>query len=372
MKHSNNFLRKDDMPQKVLFLIPYPLNEAPSQRFRFEQYFQFLESNNYVYKVQSFLNSRNWHLFFKDGNVLRKCLALINGFLNRFLILLEARKYNFVFIHREATPLGPPVIEWILAHILRCNIIYDFDDAIWLTDRKQESWFLKHVKYRSKVKLICKWAYRVSCGNMYLCDYAKQFSVNVIYNPTTIDTENRHNKDLFTINKNPNTVTIGWTGSHSTLKYLQEVEPVLKQIEKQYPYVNFIAIADRPPDINLTSVQYITWNEETEIEDLLKIDIGIMPLPEDEWAKGKCGFKALQYMALNIPAVVSAVGVNVTIIDHGVNGFLAKSQEEWFDFLQQLITDDNLRKKIGTLGRKKVIECYSVISNKSSFLSLFE
>src|SRR5690606_28051456 len=117
---------------------------------------------------------------------------------------------------------------------------------------------------------------------------------------------------------------------------------------------------------------FLRWNKETEAEDLLKIDVGIMPLPNDEWSRGKCGFKALQYLAMKKPCVASPVGVNSEIIEHGVNGFLAESSEEWFIHLENLVRDESLRLQMGQAGRKKIIDHYSVVSNTSTFLSLFE
>lgn len=352
--------------------MPYPLKESPSQRFRFEQYFQILEKAGYRYSIQSFLDSHNWQLFFKPGRIISKAFVLLKGFARRLFVLVSSPSYDFVFIHREAAPVGPPVIEWLLAKILRRKIIYDFDDAIWLTDRKNESLLLKAAKWRSKVRNICQWSYKISCGNDYLCSFATQFNSRVIYNPTTIDTEHWHNPALYTVKKDTSILTIGWTGSHSTLKYLSDVEPVLKKLQHQYPNVQVIVIADRAPDLSIPLLKFIPWNAATEIEDLMNIDIGIMPLPDDEWAKGKCGFKALQYMALKVPAVISPVGVNTKIVDHGVNGFLANSPEEWYRYLEELINNEALRKKMGVLCRQKVIDHYSVTSNASSFVSLFE
>jgi hypothetical protein len=151
--------------------------------------------------------------------------------------------YDFVFIHREAAPLGPPIFEWMLAKICRRKIIYDFDDAIWLTDRVHESWPLRTAKWRNKVAYICKWSYKVSCGNEYLCNFARRFSKSVVYNPTTIDTENLHNPTLHKVsNRSDDKVRIGWTGSHSTLKYLNEIEFVLTKILHDYPQVEFVLV----------------------------------------------------------------------------------------------------------------------------------
>ena len=131
-------------------------------------------------------------------------------------------------------------------------------------------------------------------------------------------------------------------------------------------------ISNQKPDWDVDDYNFIVWNKEKEIEQLDKIDIGIMPLDDSVWEKGKCGFKALQYMALGIPAVVSKVGINNNIIDHGINGFLCRNTEDWLRYLSDLISSESLRKSIGEQGRKKVIEFYSVQSNVDLFLSLFE
>lgn len=357
---------------KILFLVPYPLQQAPSQRFRFEHYFEMLTNQGHKIRVQSFLPSHSWQLFFNAGNSLQKALVLIRGFIKRTYALILAPSFDFIFIHREATPVGPPIFEWILSKILRKRMIYDFDDAIWLTDRIQESYLLRFLKWRHKVKSICRWSDKVSCGNEYLRNFALQYNPTAIYNPTTIDCEHLHNPARYPQKKSSESIVIGWTGSHSTLKYLIAIEPVLQQLELRFPSLSFLVIADQPPPLQLQRLTFIHWNPHTEIEDLLKMDIGIMPLPDDEWAKGKCGFKALQYMALEIPAVVSPVGVNTSIISHGIEGFLCQYNDEWLMALEKLITNQQLRTEMGRCGRKKVIDHYSVSSNTGNFLSLFE
>lgn len=361
---------------KILFLVPYPLKQAPSQRFRFEQYFETLQRNDVAYYVQSFLAENTWRIFYKSGKPAIKALAILNGFWKRFRILFKLSDYKFIFIHREATPIGPPIFEWLIAKVFRKKIIYDFDDAIWLTDRKDESVFLRLLKWRTKVAQICRWSHKVSCGNEYLCLFARQFNSHVVYNPTTIDTELLHNETLHTLvdgfNAKKEAITIGWTGSHSTLKYLAEIETVLQCLERKFPTLRFLLIADRKPDLQLQNMDFVAWNKETEVSDLIKIDIGIMPLPNDEWANGKCGFKALQYMSLKIPTVADPVGVNKTIIQQGVNGFLPTNLAEWEQYLTLLIKDEQLRKNIGEAGRATVVNRYSVLSNSETFTALLQ
>src|SRR5688572_2997271 len=357
---------------KILFLIPYPPEESPSQRFRFEQYFPLLLKSGHFFEVQSFLTGNNWKLFYSKGRVFQKCISLLTGFTKRIGVLFTLRKFDFVFIHREVTPIGPPIFEWTIAKIFQKKIIYDFDDSIWLTDKTNESRLEKLLRCRNKVGSICKWGYKVSCGNLYLSEYARRFNKSVVLNPTTIDTESLHNPEVTTWNRSDDRIIIGWTGSHSTLKYLHLLEPVLLKLEKDFSHVRFLVIADRKPVLSLQRLDFLKWSKETEAEDLRQMDIGVMPLPDDEWAKGKCGFKALQYMSMEIPCVISPVGVNTIIVEHGVTGFLANNETEWQTYATRLIEDKLLREQIGKAGRKKVIDNYSIRSNQRNFLSLFE
>jgi glycosyltransferase involved in cell wall biosynthesis len=354
---------------KILFLTPYPLDEAPSQRFRFEQYFEALKKEGHQISVQSFMPAKRWRIFYTTGNVIEKSILLLSGIFKRTGILFKTPQYHFVFIHREAAPFGPPLFEWFLANVLRKKIIFDFDDAIWLTDRN-ESILFRILKWRSKVAAICEWSYKISCGNEYLCNYAKQFNKQVFFNPTTIDTENLHNPTFFPI-INKDLLIIGWTGSHSTLKYLNDIAPTLQYIEKKYQQITFWIIADREPKLGLDRLVFKPWSIETEIYDLAQFSIGLMPLPNDQWALGKCGFKILQYMALKIPTVASPVGVNTKIIQHGKNGFLPNDLEDWRTHLEALIENEKLRNSIGSAGRDEVCKHYSTSSNTSSFLELF-
>ena len=357
---------------KILFIVPYPIGQSPSQRFRFEQYFALLEQNGFQISSQSFWDEQSWKVLYKSGHTFQKIIGFIKGVLRRWAVVFRLSNTDFVFVHRECLPIGPPVIEWIIAKILKKKIIYDFDDAIWIPNTSAENKLIGFLKWHGKVSSICRWSHKVSCGNSFLANYALRFNKNVVINPTTIDTLNLHNPDRSVTQKKIKEIVIGWTGTQSTLPYILSLVPVLKKLEEKFSgQMRLLIIANKNPQLDLKFVDYIPWSKETEMKDLLRMDIGVMPLPDDKWAKGKCGFKALQYMALEIPAVVSPVGVNTQIIDDGVNGFWCETEAEWVRSLEKLIVNKELKTEIGRAGRKKVIECYSVSSNSSNFMGLF-
>lgn len=361
-------MRSPKSLRRISILSLYPPGNAPGPRFRYEQYLPIARLQGFQVKLFSFFSTRQYLL---NATWQVQIFGVLKSILTLFFKLPRICYSCNIMIYREAAPIGPPIIEWIIAKVFRKKIIYDFDDAIWMTDNLAESKFERWVRCRSKVAAICRWSYKVSCGNRYLAAYAQQFNSNVVVNPTTIDTENQHNPALHR-RQRAEGITIGWTGSHSTLKYLEAILPVIRQLLEQYVFIKFLVIANRNPAFDLPRYEFRQWSAATEIADLAEIDIGIMPLPDDEWSKGKCGFKALQYMAMEIPAVVSPVGVNTEIIEAGYNGFLCATPEEWFHRLSVLIEDADLRRQIGKQGRQTVIDRYSVASNTATFLSLFE
>jgi len=358
----------ENKKKEILFIAQYPENISPGQRFRFEQYKNLLIENNYNIYSYPFLDKHNFDINYKPGKIFLKIQVVIKGFWKRIILLPQVHKFDYVFIYREAAPIGFPLFEWLFTKVLKKKVIYDFDDAIWMPYEVTESgFFTKFFKNKSKVKKICSWANTVSCGNEYLCNYAKKYNNNVLYNPTCVDTENRYNLlASHTVQK----VTVGWTGSFSTVNYLENLSPVLKKLQEKYEF-DIKIICNKEPAIDLKNVQYIEWTAKNELTELATCQIGLMPLTDEEWSKGKCGFKLIQYLALGIPAVSSAVGVNSSIIEDGLNGFLCTTEQEWYNALEKLITNASLREKMAVEGRKKIIAQYSLESNKNNFLSIF-
>ena len=352
---------------KILFVVPYPPGEAPSQRFRFEQYVDFLTEQGWRFDLAPFMDDDTWQILYKPGYTGQKIWGILKGFVKRIFLLFSVPAYDYVFIHREATPIGPPWFEWAVAKAFKKRIIYDFDDAIWLPNTSENNKIVAGLKWPQKVAAICRWAYKVSCGNAYLQDYARHYNANAVVNPTTIDTENLHNQVK---EQRTQPVIIGWTGTHSTMGYLEQVVPVLQQLEEEYSF-EFWVISNQAPALAIRSLVYKPWRKETEIADLLQFNVGLMPLEDDIWAKGKCAFKALQYMALGIPALVSPVGMNVEVVDHRVNGYICSTPQQWYTSLAEIINQPELRKTMGNAAREKIQQNYAVTANRAIFLGLF-
>jgi glycosyltransferase involved in cell wall biosynthesis len=353
--------------RRIAFVVQLPRNVSPGQRFRFEQYESLLTSHGFAIDTFSFLDEQAYSILYKKGFLLRKITAVLKGFLKRIQLLGKIGRYDYIFLQREFAPVGPPIFEWIVIKLLGRKLIYDFDDAIWIPNVSEGNRLAGYIKCYWKVGLISKWSYKVSVGNMFLGAYAKRFTDKVYYNPTCVDTEKRYQPIQ---RQKDGLVTIGWTGSHSTLQFLEVLYPVLQKLEQVHPF-RFLVICNKRPDFTLKSMEFIPWKRETEIEDLARIDIGIMPLKEDAWSEGKCGFKIIQYMALGIPAVASPVGVNKEIIDHGQNGYICATEEEWIRCLSELLSNEMKRQEFGRSGRTKIQQSYSVASNAGNIIALF-
>lgn len=353
--------------KKVLIITNHRKDRSPGQRFRFEQYIDYLSTEGYTFDWDILLNEKDDSVFY-SGNIFNKSILFLKLILIRIKTINKVSNYDVIFIFREAFIIGGAFFEQQIAK-RNSNIVFDFDDAIWINNISKENKRFEWLKNYSKTQDIIAISKIIIVGNSYLAEYAKQFNNNVHIIPTTIDT-NYHLANTEKINKTK--VTIGWTGTKSTLKYFEELLPVLTILKEEFKeQLDFKVIVDEKKFYQEIDTQTTIWNKKTEIEDLNQIDIGIMPLPNTEWAKGKCGFKGLQYMSLSIPTVMSPVGVNKEIIDDKDNGFLAETTEEWLAILKNLISNSSLRHKTGIKGQESIIKKYSVEENKKKYLSVF-
>ena len=355
------------MSTSVFFIVPAPPGISPGQRFRFEHYLSYLPQSGIRYSLFNFFSYKGWKTLYSESGIVQKALVILWGFLRLAVAMARIPAYKYVYIYREAAPLGPPIFEWFIAKVLRKRIIYDFDDAIWIPTSSDFNRSAARFRNFTKIGKICRWSYRVSVGNAFLAAYASKFNNQVVIIPTVVNTATHHN--LMQTHK-PGEVAVGWTGSFSTLKFLDRIIPVLQEMQNDFPFTFFV-IADKDPKLPLKNYRFIPWSRDTEVKDLLNFHIGLMPLLDDDLSKGKCGFKAIQYMSLGIPALVSPVGVNSDIVDQGENGFLCDTNEELKNALRTLLSSPELRARQGVAARKKIEEKYSVQATVNQFIALF-
>ena len=352
----------------VLILCAHRPKRSPSQRYRFEQYLPFLEMHGYSFEFSYLLNEQDDVLFYSKGNFLAKIFILIKSIFIRLKDWRRFGKFNIIFIQREASFLGTSFFEK-RACASSARVIFDFDDSIWLADtspgNKKWEWIKQPEKFYTNVTH----ANLVIAGNNYLANKAKAYNKNTIIIPTTIDTDIHIPKPEY---KNKATLCIGWSGSISTIKHFELLLPVLIRLKTEYgERIKFKLVGDAHYKNQELPIEAVHWSEKTEVEDLNSFDIGLMPLMNDEWSNGKCGLKGLSYMACGVPTIMSPVGVNKDIIRHAENGFLAETEQDWYNLISQLIGNKELREQIGKTGRLTVLEKYSVAANKNKYLSSF-
>ena len=352
---------------RVLAVVPSICDTSPGQRFRIEQWDPILRERGVEITYAPFETAELRAVLHQPGNVAAKIRAVTRNFGRRREELAAIKDYDLVYLFREAALLGPP---WFERKIAKSGvpIVFDFDDAIFVSYKSPSNGYLSYLKFPAKTGKICRLSAHVMAGNEYLADYARGFNDKVTIIPTTIDTDKYLLRDD---PAEPEMVTVGWSGSFSTIQHLDTIRHVLQELATTEKFL--LRVIGAPVyKIEGVDTEAMQWRSDTELHDLAKIDIGLMPLPDENWSRGKCGLKALQYMALGIPTICSPVGVNSTIIKDGENGFLAGSNDEWIEKIKLLIHSAKLRRQIGVAGRKTVENEYSAKVVAPRVLEVFE
>jgi glycosyltransferase involved in cell wall biosynthesis len=353
---------------KILFIAAHRPDRSPSQRYRFEQYFNFLRSQGYTCELSYIINEEDDKIFYSPGNILKKIIITLKSARIRMKDVSRSNNYDIIFVQREAFMTGSSYFEKKFSRS-KAKLVFDFDDSIWLLDTSSANQIWQWMKSSKKTGKIIAYSHLIFAGNQFLGEYAKQFNPNVKIIPTTIDTNLFKRKTPY---QDKPQLCIGWSGSHTTIKHFESGIPFLKKIKQKYGDRICFKVMGDPQYINdELGITGIPWSSSTEVDILSSFDIGIMPLPDDQWVKGKCGLKGLSYMALEVPTVMSAVGVNTEIIQEGRNGFLASSEQEWVDKLSLLIDSFELRKEIGMQARQTVEKNFSFDAQKNNYLQHF-
>jgi glycosyltransferase involved in cell wall biosynthesis len=337
----------------VLFLTKYARNGA-SSRYRTFQYIPWLEQEGIDCKISPFFDEAYLGNRYRSGR--GHVMDILRAFFYRVSALITARHFDLVVIEKECIPYFPALPEYWL-RLLGVPYVLDYDDALFHQYDQHRSIWVRYLLGK-KITHVMRGAHLVVVGNAYLANYSKGAGATRIeIIPTVIDLERYTIPYLRLASDSP--FIIGWIGSPSTAKYLQAIAPALADVcAKGRAIVRLIGSG--AIDLPNVPIEVLPWNESTEVQELNRFDVGIMPLSDEPWEHGKCGLKLIQYMASGLPVLASPVGVNSEIIEQGLNGYLAKTHTDWIQGLNALLSDKALSRRMGQAGRKKIESEYSL------------
>lgn len=344
----------------MLVLCPYPEGVAAGQRLKYEQYFADWRTQGWEIEVSSFMDRAMWDVVWDKGHVLAKALGVMRGTLRRIRDLFRVGRYDLVYVFMWVTPFGTTVYERLVRAQAKA-LVFDVEDNV-LTE--QSSGAADHIgplvrllKGSGKARYLIRTADHVVTSSPFLNDFC--FALNTAkactYISSSVDTDWFQPVTAYT-NEQP--VVIGWTGTFSSKVYLDLLRGVFQRLAKRLPF-KLRVIGNFDYELPGVDLEVVRWSAEAEIAQLQALDIGVYPLPIDDWVLGKSGLKAIQYMAFALPCVATEVGTTPILIRDGENGLLVRTEAEWEAALETLIRDPALRRKLGEAARKDAVANYS-------------
>jgi glycosyltransferase involved in cell wall biosynthesis len=343
----------------MLVLCPYPLDRAAGQRLKFEQYYDDWRATGWEVTAAPFMDDVLWQIVFARGHLVGKAGGLFKGYIRRLRDLLRTRRYDLVYCFMYVTPVGTSLFERIVRRLAR-KLVYDVEDnVVGALDRSSTDHpnpLIRYLRGSGKYRYLIREADHVVTSSPELNARCKAANLHhaATYISSSVDTDRFVPRSGLT--EGP--LTIGWTGTFSSRPYLDIVVPALKRLAAEREF-KLRVIGNFDYDVRGLDLEVIRWSAEREVEDLQAIDIGLYPLPDNDWVIGKSGLKAITYMAMGIPCVASAVGTTPMIIRDGENGLLVRTEDEWVEALRRLLDDAGLRGRLGGQARKDAVARYS-------------
>lgn len=346
---------------KVLYFTKYTQKGA-SSRMRSFQYFPFFEEQNISISVSPFFTDAYLDDLYSGK---KNISTIIMAYVNRFFALFTVFKYSAIVIEYELFPYFPAWFEKLFK-FLGIRYIVDYDDAIFHNyDLHANKWL--RTLLGNKIAKVMLHSNTVVAGNKYLADYAeKAGATNIVIIPTVIDLNNYQPKGNYATEK----LTIGWIGSPSTYQYIEQIKQELTTFAATYN-AEIVIIGAYPLEKIEPPIRYIPWNAKTENDWLRKFDVGLMPLDDTSWSRGKCSFKLIQYMASGVPVIASPVGMNTEVVTTE-NGYLVNNSTDWIKYLKIYFKDEKLREMHGRRGRQIMEQKYALQVTAQIWLDLFK
>jgi glycosyltransferase involved in cell wall biosynthesis len=328
--------------------------ESADSRYRILQYQEIAKQDDIVVEHRSLMDARYFGWQTKNTRLAARVLLYPVLLAVRFWqVLILAPRYDAVWISREMAPFGPPILEELLVRTCK-RVVLDMDDALHISDKPTSRFLPRLLRDRGKFGRMAHAYTAIVCGSRYLADYYRQYSEKVFVIPTVVDTNQYSGIAPL---RSP-LVRIGWIGTPLNRHHVEMLRQAFHQLARERNFELVLVGLNEPMDWSLPSIRYVEWTLAQELTFFAHFDIGIMPLEDSAFARGKSAFKLIQYMAAGIPVVASPVGANREVVQDGTNGFLATTQEDWISRLRLLIDDAVLRRKMGANGRAFVRNAY--------------
>jgi glycosyltransferase involved in cell wall biosynthesis len=353
----------------VLALVPNKLGYSPGQRSSIELWERVLEPAGIHLEYAPFETDRLHEFLYKPGHRLAKAREMLRAYRRRLLLLKDLERFDAVFIYREAALLGPAFLEKLVAG-RGLPIIYQLDDPLFVPYTSPSNGYLSYLKFFGKISEICRLAKVVMVNSTQIREYVSQYNQNIWQVPSVVDTKQYvFRPDL--LETKADDVCIGWSGSPTTIGNIRIIAGALRKLAERVEHRVYLIGGT---EFDLPGVTYAAqrWSAATEVEDLRKIQVGMVPLPVNEWNKRKFYMKTAQYMALGVPTVATPLGSNPEVVQHGVTGFLADSEEEWVEYLSLLIRDHELRLRMSHAAAREAKEKYSLEGNTQKIIEAFQ
>lgn len=359
--------------RRMLVICPFPQGVAAGQRLKYEQYFDDWRSEGWHIDVSPYMDRLMWSVVYERGHAVTKITGVVRGHLKRLRDLFRISSYDVVYIFMWVTPFGSTVMERLTRRLAR-RVVFDVEDNVLIEQTLPKDLnpnpIARILKGPGKARFLIKSADHVISSSPFLNDFCLAINDRrqCTYVSSSVDTGRFLPATSY---RNDKPVVVGWTGTFSSKVFLDQLRDVFRRLGERVAF-KLKVIGNFDYELPGVDLEVVRWTKEREVADLQTLDIGVYPLPHNEWVLGKSGLKAIQYMAFGLPCVATNVGTTPMLIEHRKTGLLVQTDEEWLEALEELIRRPELRRELGEAARKTVVANYSLQAISGKYRAVIE